>query len=1240
MFTALSPCWSSSARIWAVLASLAVPTLAGDANRFAELVPAPVGRISLDLDGDGHADEIVTSGAKAKTRVWRESGALEADFPAPLGAARFGLLDADGGATVIARSEAGGSAWRLADGQWVEEKALLNGLTLDGQPILTARGGKDRGVRLRDVNRDGISELIVANETQHAVFGWSPEEQTWKRLAYALPAPIVDAEGRDAGLRLVDLNGDGFDDAIFSGPSGYSLHLFVPVEKKGVDWKLGWSLLMRTGKRGDAGEIPLLADRGEKVAFRDGVMIVTGKREQRIPYEDLLRDPAPAPKSPVESLGAIQVPDGFNVELVASEPLIMDPIAFEWGADGKLWVLEMGDYPLGVDGQGKAGGVLRFLEDTNGDGRYDKSTVFLEDLAFPSGLMPWRKGVLVAAAPDIFYAEDTDGDGKADRRETLFTGFTLGNQQHRINGFELGLDNWLHAANGDSGGKITSARTGQSVELGARDLRFRPDDGALELQPGRTQYGRHRDDWGNWFGGNNSTWAWHYFLPEHYLSRNPQLAVKEARRTLTGENRVFPISTPQRRFNWPDKINALTSGCSVTPYRDELFGEAFANSIFICEPVNNLVHREVLTPDGVTYSSHRARGEATGEFLGSTDNWSRFDYARTGPDGALYVADMYRLVIEHPEWIPAEQQKRIDLRAGHDKGRIYRVFPMGADLRPIPRLDQLDPAALVAAMESPNGWQRDTVQRLLLHAGGSAAVTPLGSLAVASGSAKTRVQALCTLEGLGGMSAAMLLPSLRDPHPAVREHAVRISEPFLGKAPALDEAVLYLADDPELRVRYQVAFSLGEWSDPRAGRALTRLALRDADNAQVQTAVMSSAARHAGGMLDALLADPAFTPPAALVEQLVSLTVAMDKQAALARTLERVVRPAEGHFGAWQFSAVTGLLDGLARTNVSLAKFTATAPVDLRAALEGLAPIFLEATKVSTSAGAPESDRLAAVPLLGRGPRGPGEELRQLGELLRASESAAIHGAVFATLGRADGAAVAEVLTDRWSSLSPSLRSDALNLLFHKPSWTASLLTAIEQGKLPPAQIDTARQEKLLTHADPAIRARATKLFTATNADRAKVVKEYASVADLPGSAEKGAALFQQSCAICHRLRGLGHEVGPDLGMLADKPTAHFLEAIFDPNKAVESRYLSFTLQTNSRRTLAGIIAAETPTSVVIRSPGGGEETVLRSDVQSLTGAPTSLMPEGFEKILRPEDVADLLAYIRASPAGAVQPTR
>jgi hypothetical protein len=245
----------------------------------------------------------------------------------------------------------------------------------------------------------------------------------------------------------------------------------------------------------------------------------------------------------------------------------------------------------------------------------------------------------------------------------------------------------------------------------------------------------------------------------------------------------------------------------------------------------------VLEPDGVSFKSHRAGsagsvGEQTNKFLSSTDDWFRPVYVKTGPDGALYVADMYRLVIEHPEYIPRRMQDMYDLRAGHDKGRIYRIYPAQAKLRPIPRLDKLRTGKLAAALDSPNGWQRDTAQRLLVQARDKAAIAPLEKLVRTSSRPKARLQALCTLDGLNALTPKVVLQGLRDPHPGVREQAVRLSEGFLKKPeppPALTEQLLKMADAPEIRVRYQLALSLGEWNDPRAGQALARLALKDGE---------------------------------------------------------------------------------------------------------------------------------------------------------------------------------------------------------------------------------------------------------------------------------------------------------------------------------------------------------------------------------------------------------------------------
>ena len=328
-------------------------------------------------------------------------------------------------------------------------------------------------------------------------------------------------------------------------------------------------------------------------------------------------DNQPSPKSACESLDCIGVPPGFKVEIVATEPLIESPVAFEWGADGKLWVVEMRDYPgrigtrrgpsvassfappveqtphlnplpasrgEGIDRlQGDSGRIV-FLEDTKGDGVYDKSTVFLDGLSYPNGICPWCKGVIVSAGGEIFYAYGTNGSGKADVRKTILSGFSLGNPQHRVNGFDYGLDNWLYAANGDSGGRIRSFAGGGVTAMGGCDLRFRPDTGEFDLQAGTSQYGRHRDDWGNWFGNHNVTWLWHYYVPLQYLRRNPHLFVRDLKQDTAKyphARLAFQISPPMPRFNEPADTDQVTAGCSPMPYRDDLFGPDYASSVFI-----------------------------------------------------------------------------------------------------------------------------------------------------------------------------------------------------------------------------------------------------------------------------------------------------------------------------------------------------------------------------------------------------------------------------------------------------------------------------------------------------------------------------------------------------------------------------------------------------------------------------------------------------------------------------------
>jgi len=633
----------------------------------------------------------------------------------------------------------------------------------------------------------------------------------------------------------------------------------------------------------------------------------------------------PGPKSPAEALKTMKPRPGFKIELMASEPLVKSPIAFAWGPDGKFWVVEMGDYPLGVDGKGKPGGRIKFLEKTkkkasrerkrpenapdDDDGPYDKATVFMDNLPFPTGVLPWGKGVLVTCAPDIFYAEDTDGDGKADKKVVLYTGFVEGNQQHRVNGLVWGLDNWIYGANGDSGGIIKSLKTGKKVNISGRDFKIKPDEGLIDAVTGQSQFGRCRDDWGNWFGCNNSNPLYHYVLEDHYLRRNPFLTFPNPKVNVSvtpGASRVYPISKTLPRFNDPAAANHFTSACSAIVYRDDLFGPEFANNTFVSEPVHNLIHREIMTSKGVTFTSKRAADEQQSEFLASTDNWFRPTMIQTGPDGALWVADMYRYVIEHPQWIPLEWQKKLDLRAGHDKGRIYRIYPDNQKPRPIPRLDKLSTKELVTALDSPSGWQRDMVQMMVVKDKERLLKDVPASRLLLSTTFKnkrpqTRLHAICIVDSQGEYLTLLLNLALlksRDPHPGIRGYLPRLlgntTLPFLEEK---KETLSILAKETDPRIRIEAAYALGGVDDPEAGKLLGTLALKDHADPYLLAAIMSSVNRkNLAPMMNEVLKSK--RPPADVLGKLLLLANAFKDQKTIVSVLAAIGKSDDGQIQA------------------------------------------------------------------------------------------------------------------------------------------------------------------------------------------------------------------------------------------------------------------------------------------------------------------------------------------------------
>lgn len=969
----------------------------------------------------------------------------------------------------------------------------------------------------------------------------------------------------------------------------------------------------------------------------------------------------PPPKSPAASLAAIRTRPGLTVELVAAEPLVSSPVAIDFGTDGKLWVVEMADYPMGLDGNWKPGGRVKFLTRSRPDGPFDRATLFLDGLPFPTGVMAWGRGAFICAAPDILYAEDTDGDGKADVVRKLYTGFETNNYQARVNSLSLGLDNWIHGANGLLGGDIVraspqtpDAKPHPPINIRGRDFRFRPDTGEFEATSGLTQQGRARDDFGNWFGCNNSAFAFHYPLPDRYLARNPHVPAPPPGVNLAGAPelaQLHPVSTPLERFNSPQSLNQVTSGCGLGVYRDMLLGAGFSQNLFICEPVHNMVRRLVLTPSGVTFTAAKPADEAATEFLASTDNWFRPVQALTGPDGALWVVDMYRFVIEHPRWIPPDRLKSLDVRAGSDKGRIYRVYQQGAKLRPFNDLTKLTTAQVVATLNSENGIARDLVHRELLHRNDAQAVEPLSHLLNTSTNPAVRLQALAVLDAIVGRVSsspsspapavlsdakeeskmlALLFAALSDPHPGVRQLALRLAEPFLATDTRLATATLKLISATAPTVRYQLAFTLGTWSDPRATTALAQLARDGMADSYQRAAILSGAVGRTGGLLKVAVTTPATAPGRnEFLGQLIATASASASEAEFALLLTALA-PAEGERTQhWQLLAMTALQDAFDARRLSLRKFSGSPNAEVRAATTRLQQLYADARSFASDPKTADATRRSAVPLLGRGFNLPDADAPVVASLLVPPASTALQQVALSTLRTRRWPKTDELILAQWAALPVASRPAIVDTLVSQEAWTRSLLDAVECGVVGVAEIPPATRNRLRWHGSDATRTRIAKLFPEQTASRAAVIARYANVGTLKGDAAKGRELFTVNCAACHAYRGVGNALGPDLATFRTKLVGDFLIAILDPNAAIEPKFIAYNVDTKDDRALAGLVTDETATGFTLAQPNGVKDKLLRSAVKSLRPSPLSLMPEGLEAALPPPAMADLLAWLR-----------
>ena len=944
----------------------------------------------------------------------------------------------------------------------------------------------------------------------------------------------------------------------------------------------------------------------------------------------------PAPKQAEAALETLRVHEDLQVERVAAEPLVMDPIDIAWGADGRMWVVEMADYPLGLDGEGQAGGRIRILEDENGDGVYDHSTLFMDGIGFPTSVLPWRDGVLVTAAPDILFARDTDGDGKADDVERLYTGFNLGNQQHLVNGLQWGLDGWVYLANGDSGGIVRSVGSENWVNISGRDLRIKPEEGLIEAIAGRSQYGRNRDGWGNWFGNNNSWPGWHFALDDAYLQRNPHVRYSNGRSFLPREPQagpVYPISPTLSRYNDYEKANRFTSASGFMLYEVDALGGAFVGNSFVAESVHNLVSRAIVYPKETTFKSRRAQEELRSEFLASTDNWFRPTALRSGPDGALYVVDMYRLVIEHPTWVPEDWQRKLDLRDGHDKGRIYRVSGKEFDSEAIVKIDKLDTAGLVNALDSSNRWQRDQAHQLLVWKRPEKAIEPLRRIVVDGRNDQGRGQALRVLEQLGGLDEATLLSALSDAVGGVRRQAVLLAEVRLDEAPRVRQCVWELARDSDAQTRMQVAYALGQSVDVESGEVLARIALAYHEDSLMLSAVMSSAVPHQEVIADAFLPhclDPAYR---GMFEGLTQTALGSGNQGVLESILGAIVESSDQD---GRLAAFSDWLGTARRSGFSLKRLRTTAGPSFLEVLNATDALFRIARSRVLDSNLPVLVRRVAIDVLRSDAKQNSDSIESVTAMLSSSEPGELQIAAFDCLVALSGSEGASELFESWSSYGPRLRNHIVGTLLDRKDSTLRLLQEVEQHPGVAATFSVAQIAGLRRNADNRIQRLANSVFgRLEHSDRSRLVGEFESSLELDGNLEAGRARFVALCAACHKVGDVGFEVGPDLMSLTDRSPKSMLVAILDPNRAVEDKYLQYIASIRDGRAFSGILAEESATSLTLVNAGGLKQEILRKELESLESGDGSLMPEGFELGIDAQGLADLIAFLGASDIGS-----
>ena len=973
----------------------------------------------------------------------------------------------------------------------------------------------------------------------------------------------------------------------------------------------------------------------------------------------------------IERLPPVEVADvqkslivqrGFKMDLVAHEPIVNDPVDGCFDEFGNLFIAEMRGYPYSEEvrkqqplplGRKNACKVRR-LVDADKDGIFESSTIYAEDISWVLSVCCYDGGVFAVAPKYLYYFKDTNNDGVADIRQVVASGFGRDNVQGLANNLKWGPDGLIYCAGGMVGGDITifspEGKEIQTLTVRGRDLRFDPRTRQFELVTGGQQFGHSFDDWGQRFICNNSNHIQQVIWPADALDRlvgiNPpgitaEIPVEGAAATVFRKSPAEPwrIVRTRRRANDPNFVKSasktelvpigfFTSATGVTIYRGDAYPEEFRGNAFIGDVGGNLIHRKTITQTGPVAVAKRA--DEGVEFVASTDTWFRPTNFINGPDGCLYVCDMYRETIEHPFSIPEDIKSKLDLESGTDRGRIYRLTPPQGAKTDWVRPGTLGTEGLVQLLKSTNGWHRETAQRLLLQKRDPAAIPLLHVAAHDLSSPVGQMLAVRTLAALEAVTPNDVIALLSSPEPQARRNAVQLAVTLLAKNPAyfsLRERLFEHASDPSLLVRFELALGMSLLSGPGVQECWATLASGTDLDAHVRTALLGSAkdrSKLIATMIDAIGPEGGVPP---FLAELLRIAGTRGDDAEVASVLAKSLAPQLKVSSDARRSLLVQIGQGQhsrGRPLIAVAEANPETKASLAALFESAVNQLKEpgtsSTAVALLAFAPVE---IAVPTLTEQikPQVPVDQQR----------------AAIAALGELPGSEGALSALAKWKELGPNARRDVVEILLREKPRVEALLAAITDQQVKVSELSAEQWQQLVGHPDAAVKEKATALRGAVSADREKVIAAYRETVEAGGDYERGRAVYKKICSVCHKVGDDGHNVGPELFSVANKSPADLLVAILDPNREAQPKFVSYTLETTQGQVFSGILAGESTSSVTLRRAEAKEDTIARELIESLASTGVSLMPVGVEKDLKPQDIADVITFIRGQ-ANAKKP--